>query len=171
MKPFVFTLSVTVLLATGTAFAAQDQVDNSSWSNGTLRFRTSVYTMHFSHNPKHNNHQKLINLEYIRKDQWLIGAAYFRNSFDQPSEFLYAGRDFTLWQPNPDWRLRGTLQFGILHGYKGEYKHKVPFNSSGYAPAIVPLLGIEYKNIFLETTLFGTAGLMATVGFTYHLDN
>lgn len=140
------------------------------WEKGTLRFRTSVYTVHYNPKPEHNNHQKLINVEYIRSDDWLVGLAVFRNSFGQPTQYVYLGKDWTLWQPTPDWRLRGTLTAGLLHGYKDEYKNKIPFNNLGIAPAILPMLGLQYKNIFLEAHFFATAGVMSTVGFTYDLD-
>lgn len=143
---------------------------SSGWDNGTLRFRTSVYTAHYNPKPEHNNHQKLINVEYIRPDDWLVGLAVFHNSFGQPSQYLYVGKDWTLWQPHPDWRLRGTLTAGLLHGYKGEYKNKIPLNNLGVAPAILPTLGLQYKNVFVEAHLFATAGVMTTVGFTYSLD-
>lgn len=171
LKILAAALSLAALPALAEGYQEDGINSTAGWNGGTLRFRTSIYTMHFSHNPEHNNHQKLINLEYVRNDQWLIGAAYFRNSFNQPSEFIYGGRDFTFWQPNADWRLRGSLSLGILHGYKGKYKHKIPLNSSGFAPAIIPTLGLDYKSVFLETTLFGTAGIMSTVGFSYKLDN
>lgn len=140
------------------------------WANGTLRLRTSVYTKHYSPKPDHNNHQKLINAEYIRDDQWLVGFAFFHNSFGQPSQYVYLGRDWTLVQFSDDFRLRGTLTAGLLHGYKDEYKHKIPFNQLGVAPAILPLLGLEYKSVFVEAQFFALAGVMATVGFSYHFD-
>lgn len=140
------------------------------WAEGDFRFRTSVYTKHFNPNPDHQNHQKLINPEYVRQDGWLVGVAFFRNSFDQPSEYLYFGKEWTLWQPHPDWRLRGTLTGGLLHGYHGKYKDKIPLNDLGVAPAILPSLGLEYKSVFAEAFLFGTAGVMATVGFSYSFE-
>lgn len=141
-----------------------------NWNAGTLRFRTSLYTKHFNPKPEHNNHQKLINLEYVRRDNWLVGGAYFRNSFHQPTEYLYAGHDWTLYQFTNSSRLRATLTAGLIHGYKGEYRDKIPFNKYGVAPAILPIVGIETGPVFFEAELFGTAGVMLSAGFKYTLD-
>lgn len=176
-------LALAALLALPNAQAQSYQYDNidstpnwaeritTGWDNGALRFRTSVYTVHYNPKPEHNNHQKLINVEYIRPDDWLVGLAVFHNSFGQPTQYVYLGKDWTLWQPHPDWRLRGTLTAGLIHGYKDEYKDKIPFNNLGIAPAILPTLGLQYKNVFIEAHLFATAGVMTTVGFTYSLDD
>jgi hypothetical protein len=55
---------------------------------------------------------------------------------------------------------------GVLHGYTGEFQNKIPYNSSGYAPGIVPAIGYCYKRFCGETILFGTAGILWTVGVT-----
>ncbi|HRL74969.1 MAG TPA: hypothetical protein PK440_00355 [Candidatus Accumulibacter phosphatis] len=53
-----------------------------------------------------------------------------------------------------------------MHGYKGQYQDKIPFNGSGYAPAIVPAVGYCYQRVCSELVLFGTAGAMLTLGVT-----
>ena len=55
---------------------------------------------------------------------------------------------------------------GVIHGYSGEFQNKIPFNSSGYAPGIVPGIGYCYRRFCGEMLLFGTAGAMWTVGMT-----
>ena len=54
----------------------------------------------------------------------------------------------------------------MLHGYKEPYEHKIPFNSSGYAPAILPAAGYCYNRFCSEFIVFGTAGVMLTFGVT-----
>jgi hypothetical protein len=123
--------------------------------------QTSVYTKHFRPDPKHDNHQNLVNLEYWRADNYLAGGAWFHNSFGQASQYLYVGRR---WEPFENPAIYMKLTGGVLHGYKGEYRDKIPFNHSGYAPAIVPSVGYATKRFAGELVLFGTSGLMLTVG-------
>ena len=72
-----------------------------------------------------------------------------------------------LWRPiekAPEFYIK--VAAGVIHGYSGEFQNKIPFNSSGYAPGIVPGIGYCYKRFCGEMILFGTAGAMWTVGMT-----
>jgi hypothetical protein len=131
--------------------------ENSQWL-----LQTAIYTTHFNPTPEHVNNQRLLNLEYRRPDQWLVGAAVFDNSYGQPSQYLYLGK---LWRPfEPAPLVHVKLTGGLLHGYKDEYRDKIPFNSSGIAPAILPAIGLSGKHISGEVIVFGTAGAMLTFG-------
>jgi hypothetical protein len=124
--------------------------------------QTSLFSYHFHYDTRHNNHQDLVDLEYWRTDGWLAGAAWFRNSFFQPTQYLYAGR---LWRPLdtfPDAYVK--LTGGLIHGYSGQYRDKIPFNGSGVAPALIPSLGWSYRRFNTELILFGTNGIMLNVG-------
>ncbi|EXI66834.1 MAG: hypothetical protein AW08_02421 [Candidatus Accumulibacter adjunctus] len=131
--------------------------------------QTSVYTKHFNSDDDHNNSQKLAYAEWRLPYRWLegqvlVGGAYFDNSYDQPSQFVFAG---LLWRPAesvPELYLK--VAAGVVHGYKGEYQDKIPFNGSGYAPAIVPAVGYCYRRLCSELVVFGTAGAMVTLGVT-----
>jgi hypothetical protein len=131
--------------------------------------QTSLYTAHFHPDDDHNKSQKLVYAEWRSPYRWLegqvlVGGAYFDNSFDQPSQFVFAG---LLWRPAesvPELYLK--VAAGVVHGYKGEYQDKIPFNGSGYAPAIVPAVGYCYRRLCSELVLFGTAGAMVTLGVT-----
>jgi len=139
------------------------------WRTDRFYFQTSVATIHFSSDPDHDNSQSLIYGEYRLNEhwlggQWLVGASAFDNSFGQSSQFVFGG---LLWRP-----FEQTPQFyvkvaaGILHGYSGEYQDKIPYNSSGFAPGIVPGVGYCYRRFCGEMILFGTAGLLWTFGMT-----
>jgi hypothetical protein len=139
------------------------------WRTDRFYLQTSVYTVHFNPSPDHVNQQYLVDLEW-RFDkfwaggQWLAGAAIFKNSFGQPSQYLYGGwqvRPFVEAQP-----LYFKITAGVLHGYKPPYDDKIPFNDSGVAPAILPSVGYCYSRYCSELILFGTAGAMLTVGAT-----
>lgn len=155
------------------AFAAMSfGADEPAKAEGELRpepyqsrwlIQTSLYTDHFSTEQQHTNHQKLIGLEWWAADNWILGAASFRNSFDQPSQYLYIGK---LWRPLDNYPVAHLkLTWGILHGYKGQYKDKVPFNSdNGIAPLLLPSIGLSGKRFTTDLVFFGTAGLLVTVG-------
>ncbi|UJF24453.1 hypothetical protein L0B52_09005 [Suttonella sp. R2A3] len=142
-------------------------LESSGWQNGDFRLRTSIYSVHYDPKPEHNNHQRLISVDYVRTDDWFVGAALFDNSFGQPSQYVYLGKDWWFIDEG-DWRLRGSLSAGFLHGYKDEYKDKIPFNNLGVAPAILPALGLTYRqSVFVEVQFFAAAGAMATVGYRF----
>ena len=128
------------------------------------RFQTSLLTHHFDPDPEHTERQKLLNLEAWRDDRWHLGAAVFRNSFDQPTQFVYVGYAWPIaGSENVYWRLMG----GLMHGYKGEYQDKIPFNGLGIAPAIVPSVGVRYRRVFSEVQFGGTAVLLWTAGVRF----
>jgi hypothetical protein len=139
------------------------------WRTDRFYLQTSVYTLHYNPTPEHVNQQKLLNAEwrfnsFAAGGQWLAGMAFFNNSFGQASQYLYGGwlvRPFESAQP-----LYLKITAGALHGYKGEYQNKIPFNSSGVAPAILPSIGYCYSRVCTELILFGNSGLMVTLGVT-----
>ncbi|WP_299728062.1 sn-glycerol-3-phosphate transporter [uncultured Endozoicomonas sp.] len=111
-------------------------------------FSTSIYTKHWDPKPEHNNDQKLIGIErYEGNEMW--GVAFFKNSFNQDSQFVYWGKEFRL----DDYvsGMRTKWAFGLLHGYRGKYKNKIPFNNLHVAPAILPTIGFSTR--YLETDL------------------
>lgn len=126
-------------------------------------FQTSLVTHHWSDNPKHVKHNVVLNLEYERIDGWIIGGAQFRNSFGQPSQYVYVGRRFRPLSIAPNLYLKITG--GAVHGYKDEFRNKIPFNGSGVAPVILPSIGYDFGRRFSsEVVIFGTSGVMWTVG-------
>lgn len=124
---------------------------------------TSIYTRHFHPSPDHNNHQRLISVERLRDDGWLAGLAHFHNSFDQPSTLAFIGRRWDSTERLPGAYLK--VVGGLLHGYKGEYRDKIPFNRAGIAPVVIPSVGWQIGRGSLEMVLFGNSGVMWTVGY------
>ncbi|GLQ32432.1 hypothetical protein [Litoribrevibacter albus] len=128
-------------------------------------FQTSVYTKHWNPKPEHNNNQKLFSIELNKKNRWLVGFAAFKNSFDQNTQYLYAGYTWAL----PETQDIGyfKLTAGPMHGYKGKYKDKIPLNQAGIAPAVLPSFGVSYQQFKSELVVFGAAGAMLTMGFEF----
>jgi hypothetical protein len=130
-----------------------------------IYLQTSLYTIHFNPSEDHTNNQRLLNVELDKASSWIFGFAYFSNSFDQPSQYLYAGYNWTL--PKTRELAYFKISGGLLHGYKGEHQDAVPYNSTGISPAILPAVGVKYQRFQSELTLFGTAGMMLSVGVNF----
>ena len=139
------------------------------WRTDRFYIQTSVATVHFSSDPNHDNTQNLIYGEWRLPQRWLegqviVGASFFDNSFGQSSQFVFGG---LLWRPVekvPEFYIK--VAAGVIHGYEGEFQNKIPYNSSGYAPGIVPAVGYCYNRFCGEMILFGGAGMLWTVGMT-----
>ncbi|GHC15196.1 hypothetical protein [Aidingimonas halophila] len=130
-------------------------------------FQTSLYTKHFDSDPEHTESQNLISAEARNPDEWLAGAAWFKNSFDQPSWYFYGGRRFSLWEPSDSVEVHAKLTAGLLRGYDGDKKDKIPFNDLGVAPAVLPSIGARLGPVETDLLLFGNAGLMVTAGLRF----
>jgi hypothetical protein len=151
-----------------------------------LLLQTSVWTRHFNPQPDHTNNQDLINLEWhapsstrfawqedsaavarapwLRDVTWLAGAATFRNSFAQRSTYLYGGGRYDMYASG-NTRVYAKVTAGLLHGYRGEYRDKIPLNRLGVAPAVLPAVGVEHRRMNVEMVPFGKSGVMFNVGF------
>lgn len=129
----------------------------------------SPYTEHFRNNPEYAKHSYLVDLgiesKYDRvwgSDATLFGLAIFKNSYGQPSQYVYWGQQ---WDVKPWFYTKVTA--GLLHGYKGKYKNNIPFNDLGVAPAIIPSVGFRYGNARVEAVVLGFSALMVTVGYRF----
>ena len=134
------------------------------WRTDRFYLETSVYTHHWHYDPAHVDHQDLILGEWNITQNWLVGASYFKNSFGQPSEYVYGGyrfRPFETVQP-----LYFKVSAGLVHGYKEPYQDKIPFNGSGIAPVIIPSVGYCINRFCGELAVAGTASIVLMLGVT-----
>lgn len=160
--------SINLALATLLALfatAASAELPSLTYDHGLAQ--TSLATAHFDPDPEHNNHQHLASLELHNPDNWFTGIAWLKNSFNQPTWYFYGGRQFPLWQPSEEILVRAKLTAGLLHGYDGDRKDKIPLNHFGTAPAILPTLGVRLGPIETDIMIFGAAGAMATAGVRF----
>lgn len=125
--------------------------------------QASVYTRHYSPDPDHNNQQELLGLERNLPSGALLGAATFRNSFRQRSYYAYAGKRYQ----SSDYPVYLKLSGGLIQGYKGDYRKKIPLNRLGIAPAIIPSMGVHYGPIGAEVVLLGANAAMITTGLRF----
>lgn len=162
-RPFFF-----ICIAAFTSLAAPVQAAdyNLFAEPGSWSLVASPYMGHFRPSAEHK-HVYALGVERLRDDGLLGGAAYFRNSFGQPSAYIYAGKKYTGIWGVPQWTAQWTA--GLLYGYKGKYKNKVPLNYNGFSPGAVVSTGWQFtKNFSTEVHLLGDAGAM--LQFSYKLD-
>lgn len=142
---------------------AQSPDDSNAGDKGFWYLQTGVVTRHFSPDPDHNNHQDLIGLERNEASGFLYGAATFRNSFSQRSYYAYAGKRFE----SADYPVYLKVSGGLLQGYKGQYRDKIPLNHLGVAPVIIPSVGAHYGPVAAEVVLLGFNAAMLTAGVRF----
>ena len=90
-----------LLLALGTVCAvsavapamAQTSTSTSAEQGVIWRLGMSPYTYHWSRDPDHRD-VYMIGLERQGADKVVWGGSYFRNSFGQPSGYLYGGKRY-----------------------------------------------------------------------------
>lgn len=153
-------LAVLILASAGWTQGTKAQTEHEK---GFWQVQTSVYTRHFSPDPDHNNRQRLIGLEWNDASAWLFGGATFRNSYDQQSLYGYAGKRFE----SADYPVYVKLSGGLLYGYKGEYRDKIPLNNLGVAPVIIPSVGAHLGPITAELVVLGVSATMINVGLRF----
>lgn len=152
-------VAVLSLVVSGVAAAE----DSNGDGKGFWLVQTSLYTQHFSPDPEHNNRQDLLGLEYNEASGMVYGGATFRNSFGQRSFYGYAGKRFDSRAYPVYFKITG----GLLKGYRGEYRDKIPLNRLGIAPVIIPGVGVQMGLVNAEAILLGASAAMLNVGIRF----
>lgn len=124
----------------------------------------SPYTHHWSYDEEHKQVYALSVSRLLPNDR-VCGFSLFNNSFGQPSAYAYIGKTWPgLLASHPEVYVSATA--GIIYGYVGKYKNKVPLNVGGFAPVIIPAVGYRLSpRASVEVQLLGTAAFM--VGATW----
>lgn len=128
-------------------------------SGDRLNLIASPFTLHFRPSDEHK-HVWLIGVDRERESGALSGVAYFSNSFGQSSVYVFPwGQVYRGLFDKPQIYAKWTA--GLLYGYTGKYKDKVPFNHGGFSPGFVPALGWEFDSRQqIQVNLLGFNGLM-----------
>ncbi|MCY7316204.1 MAG: ABC transporter ATP-binding protein [Rubrivivax sp.] len=175
-------ISAAVLVAAGGAQAqdtsgtpAGPSLVGSAWSRvtsadawqqpGIWRLNVAPFSHHFRYSEEHR-YVWAVGAERQSADDWLAGASFFRNSFGQPSAYAYIGRRFPglLGQP----QLFGQVSAGVLYGYVGKYKNKVPLNVGGFSPGALVSLGWQFDaRTSASVHLLGDAGFMVQLSWDW----
>jgi hypothetical protein len=118
----------------------------------------SPYTKHWSNNPEHRP-VVLVAMDSHLQGGRFCGLALFSNSFGQESAYVYVGQQWNGLLGNPKFFTK--VSAGLLYGYRGQYKDKIPLNNLGIGPAIIPSLGYNITPTdAAQVYLLGTAGLL-----------
>ena len=97
----------------------------------------------------------------------MLGGAFFRNSFGQPSGYFYGGQRWNNLIGSE--RLFVQLTAGLLYGYKGPYANKVPLNYLGISPGAVLSVGWQVTPVWsAQLNLLGNSALMFQVSTDFH---
>lgn len=127
------------------------------------RLAVSPATHHWHHNPEHRQVWALA-AERQRDDGWLRGASFFGNSFGQPSGYLYVGKRYDNWLGQPQLFLQWSA--GLMYGYVGRFKNKVPLNVDGFSPGVLLSAGWQFdRHASAQFNLLGDAGVMLQLSF------
>ncbi len=145
-------LTTMCLLSAAVALPAHADIPEPAWSM-TLGHRV----MHYREDPEHHERPGLVALDYSPADaEWFVGGATFLNSFRQRSTYAYAGKRYGANQ-SPFYL---QLTAGLLSGYRGEHRDKIPLNRFGVAPAVIPSVGFEHNGYRGEVFVLGNSGLL-----------
>ncbi|MDN8616703.1 ABC transporter ATP-binding protein [Variovorax ginsengisoli] len=151
-----------ISLASHTAFGQPSDVQDSFSKEPWWELVVGPFAVHFSNEDEHT-HVYLLGLERNQPDGWMWGLSAFQNSFGQASAYAYYGYrwDNLFGYPSLYFKLSG----GIIYGYVGQYKDKVPYNHDGFGLGIIPAIGYKFtKADSVQIGTLGTAGLI----FTYN---
>jgi hypothetical protein len=137
------------------------QADNDRFTVDHYYLQAGTYT-HYGDSEDYAGNNILASAEAVNPDDELVGLALFDNSFGQFSQYLYTGKS---WNFSGNWQgFHTKLTAGLIHGYKGEFRNKIPLNSHGVAPAIVPSLGYSNDRYGADVIILGISGILFTVG-------
>ncbi len=169
---FVVAVAALFLLLTSNGAhseAVADDASKAAGNEGHFAVQFGVFTHHFFPSPVHVNRNRLINIEWQTPEhtQWkadraILGLGVFRNSFGQPSQYLYVGQKWDVYE-----HFYIKLTAGLLHGYKDQYKNKIPFNQYGTAPVIVPSMGLRFRQATLEAVFLSNRAVMIGLGYEF----
>jgi hypothetical protein len=140
---------------------------------GQWTLMAAPLTLHFSdinrdENSTDEKHKYvwLVGAEKMVTDRYFAGAAFFSNSFGQPTQYVYVGAKFRPFIDTPKFFTK--ISAGVIHGYKPPYDKKIPINtSSGWGLGVIPSIGWDFNDQFAaQLNVLGAAGLMLQMNAT-----
>ena len=133
-----------------------------------LRWQFSPYTFHYSPSDDHKP-VVMVGVEREHPNAKVDGFTPFTNSFGQPTLYVYPWGGIYHDIGGIE-HLSFKWTAGLLYGYRGPHKDKVPFNYNGLSPAIIPALVYEFKPGWsAQANFLGTAALMFQVNAPFNL--
>lgn len=132
----------------------------------TWRVFLAPITVHYSSGENHR-YVILAGAERQTPGGFVMGATVFRNTFAQPAAYACAGRRFSRLFGHEPLFLEATA--GVLYGYRGEFKNRVPFNHKGFAPGAAAGLGWQFAHdASVQVNMLGLSALMLQFNLDLH---
>ena len=124
---------------------------------GELTF--SPYTHHWTPDDEHEQ-VYAVSVSRLLPNNRYCGFSLFNNSFGQPSAYAFVGKSWPgLWKTYP--KVYASVSAGIIYGYVGKFKDKVPLNFGGFSPVVIPTVGYRLSpQLAVEVQVLGTAAVM-----------
>lgn len=123
---------------------AEESVLSRLAQDKILRFQFSPFTYHYTPDDEHSD-VVMVGLEREARDGKLDGVVLFDNSFGQPSIYVYPWGD-TYREIMGVSKLSFKWTAGLMYGYTGQYKNKVPLNVGGFNPVVIPALAYDLSS-------------------------
>ena len=143
-----------------------DQPVDASLEGRPYEIFVSPYTHHWTASEEHKP-VRAVSVSRLLPDTRFCGFSLFTNSFGQPSAYAFAGK----YWPSPIASMPNvyvSLSGGIMYGYVGRFKNKVPLNVGGFSPVIVPAVGYRFNaRTAIEMQILGTAAVMFGATWRY----
>ena len=126
----------------------------------------SPYTHHWTPSEEHKP-VRAVSISRLLPNARFCGFSLFTNSFGQPSAYAFTGKYWPQpFESMPDVYL--SVSGGIMYGYVGRFKNKVPLNVGGFSPVVIPAVGYRLgTRSAIEVQLLGTAAVMFGVTWRY----
>lgn len=130
-------------------------------------FQTSFYTHHYSQKDYQNNEQNLIGLEKHYTDDDLYGIAFFNNTYEQNTFYIYKGTNYSLFSIGRT-EITAKFTYGIVHGYDDENgRYSTWMHQMGTFPGAVFSFGLRREPFRLDIVPFADAGILITGGVEF----
>jgi len=130
---------------------------------GFWRVAASPFSAHYRYSAEHR-YVWAVGAEWQRNDDWLGWPKELLKKDAPPSSYVYVGKRFPAMFGVTE--LFGQLSAGILYGYVGKYKNKVPLNYNGFSPGALASMGWQFnKNTSAAVHLLGDAGFMVQLSY------
>jgi len=143
-----------------------DQPVDASPDSRSFEVFVSPYTLHWTPSEEHKP-VRAVSVSRLLPNTRFCGFSLFTNSFGQPSAYAFTGK----YWPSPIDSMPNvyvSLSGGVMYGYVGRFKNKVPLNVGGFSPVIVPAVGYRLNGrTAIELQLLGTAAVMFGLTWRY----
>jgi len=175
MRLFRIALFLGLALALASASRAQGMpLCQDSWAKESppapeegqqWTFTFAPYVYHWRYDAAHRPAFVFALEQRVAGDRF-CGLSLFRNSFGQPSAYVYVGQRWDqLWGSS---QLSLKVSYGVIYGYVEDHRDKVPFNWNGFSPTVIPSLAYHVDpHNSLDVMVLGTAGLVFGYSHTF----